>query len=127
MFNEITKEGILEGINHPMEIDQDKVQAQQARRVMDRLVGYKVSPFLWKTIYSGLSAGRVQSVALRLICEREESIDSFVPEEYWSITVTLKEKKVEPFNSELFKIEKKDFKIPSEKEVKEHENNRPLA
>ena len=123
LFNEITKEGVLEGINHPMGIDQDKVQAQQARRVMDRLVGYKVSPFLWKTIYSGLSAGRVQSVALRLICERQEDIDSFVPEEYWSITVTLKEKKVEPFDSELFKIEGKDFKIPNEKNVKEHIKN----
>ncbi len=123
LFNEITREAILEGINHPTEINQDKVHAQQARRVMDRLVGYKVSPFLWKTIYSGLSAGRVQSVALRLICEREEDINSFVPEEYWSITATLKEKKVEPFDSELYKIEGKDFKIPNEKKVKEYIKN----
>ena len=72
-------------MEHPGEIDMNKVDAQQARRVLDRLVGYKVSPVLWKTIYYGLSAGRVQSVALRLICEREDEIDAFVPEEYWTI------------------------------------------
>ncbi len=120
LFNEITKEGVLEGFKNPKKIDRDKVQAQQARRVMDRLVGYKVSPFLWKTIHSGLSAGRVQSVALRLISEREEAIKSFVPEEYWSITAVLKNKNIESFESELIKINGKDFKIPDEKTVKEH-------
>ena len=86
LFNEITKSGIEEAMKHPRRIDEHLVLAQQARRVMDRLVGYKVSPFLWKTIYKGLSAGRVQSVALRLICEREEEINRFVIEEYWTIT-----------------------------------------
>ncbi len=85
VFNEITKRAILSAMEHPGEIDMNKVDAQQARRVLDRLVGYEVSPVLWKTIYYGLSAGRVQSVALRLICEREAEIEAFVPEEYWTI------------------------------------------
>ncbi|MFC1562414.1 type I DNA topoisomerase, partial [candidate division KSB1 bacterium] len=123
LFNEITKDGILEGIKKPKEIDQKRVSAQQARRVMDRLVGYKVSPFLWKTIHSGLSAGRVQSVALRLISEREEVINAFVPEEYWSITAVLREENIDSFSSELFKIKGKDFKIPDKKSVKGHIKN----
>jgi len=85
VFNEITKRAILSAMEHPGQIDMDKVDAQQARRVLDRLVGYEVSPVLWKTIYYGLSAGRVQSVALRLICERENEIEAFVAEEYWTI------------------------------------------
>jgi len=85
VFNEITKRAILSAMEHPGEIDMNKVDAQQARRVLDRLVGYEVSPVLWKTIYYGLSAGRVQSVALRLICEREAEIEAFVAEEYWTI------------------------------------------
>jgi DNA topoisomerase I len=86
LFNEITRSGIAEAMSHPRDIDELMVQAQQARRVMDRLVGYKVSPLLWKTIYRGLSAGRVQSVALRLICEREAEIAAFQITEYWTIT-----------------------------------------
>ena len=85
VFNEITKRAILSAMKEPGSIDMRKVDAQQARRVLDRLVGYEVSPVLWKTIYYGLSAGRVQSVALRLICEREDEIEAFVPEEYWTI------------------------------------------
>lgn len=85
-FNEITKPAVLEAIENPGDVDLDKVGAQQARRVLDRWVGYEVSPILWKKIAPGLSAGRVQSVALRLICDREEAIRSFKPEEYWSIT-----------------------------------------
>ncbi len=85
-FNEITKDAILDAIAHPSVVDVKKVAAQQARRVLDRWVGYEVSPILWKRIAKGLSAGRVQSVALRLICEREEAIRNFKPEEYWSIT-----------------------------------------
>lgn len=85
-FNEITAPAIKEAINHPGEINIKLVEAQQARRVLDRWVGYEVSPILWKKIAKGLSAGRVQSVALRMICDREKSIRSFVPEEYWSIT-----------------------------------------
>ncbi len=84
-FNEITKTGITAGMQTPRKIDQDLVDAQQARRVLDRLVGYKLSPFLWKKVRRGLSAGRVQSVALRLIVDREKEIRAFVPEEYWSI------------------------------------------
>ena len=88
-FYEITKRGVTEALEHPRTIDMAKVQAQQARRVLDRLVGYKVSPFLWRTIRYGLSAGRVQSVALRLICEREDEIRKFVTREYWTIDADL--------------------------------------
>lgn len=84
-FNEITKNAIKEAVKRPREIDMDYVNAQQARRVLDRLVGYKLSPFLWRKIKRGLSAGRVQSVALRLIVDREREIDGFIPEEYWTI------------------------------------------
>jgi len=85
-FNEITKPAILEAINHPGTLNMKLVEAQQARRILDRWVGYEVSPILWKKIAKGLSAGRVQSVALRMICDREKAIRAFVPEEYWSIT-----------------------------------------
>jgi DNA topoisomerase I len=85
LFNEITKKAVLSAIEHPLEIDQHKVNAQQARRILDRIVGYQVSPILWRTVFRGLSAGRVQSVALRLICEREDEIKAFVNKEYWSI------------------------------------------
>lgn len=84
-FNEITRTGISVGMEHPRTIDLNLVNAQQARRILDRLVGYKLSPFLSQKIRRGLSAGRVQSVAVRLIVDREEEIRAFVPEEYWSI------------------------------------------
>lgn len=84
-FNEITKEAILEAVDNPFHIDMDKVAAQQARRVLDRWVGYEVSPILWKKLAKGLSAGRVQSVVLRMVCEREQAIRDFKPEEYWSV------------------------------------------
>ncbi|MBQ5764999.1 MAG: type I DNA topoisomerase [Clostridia bacterium] len=84
-FNEITKTGVKNGMSNPKKLDLDLVDAQQARRVLDRIVGYKLSPFLWKKVKSGLSAGRVQSVALRLIVDREREIEAFIPEEYWSI------------------------------------------
>ena len=84
-FNEITKTGVQNGMAHPRSIDMDLVNAQQTRRILDRLVGYQISPFLWKKIRSGLSAGRVQSVVVSLIVEREEEIRAFVPQEYWSI------------------------------------------
>ncbi|HEX6799442.1 MAG TPA: type I DNA topoisomerase [Ktedonobacterales bacterium] len=89
VFNEITRHAVQEAIAHPRAIDEDLFNAQQARRVLDRLVGYKISPLLWRRVQRGTSAGRVQSVALRLICEREAEIRAFVPEEYWSITATL--------------------------------------
>src|SRR5581483_11844734 len=84
LFHEITKDAVAKALANPQDIDQRKVDAQQARRVLDRLVGYKTSPLLWKSIKTGLSAGRVQTVALRLICEREEEIRKFVPQEYWT-------------------------------------------
>src|SRR5262245_27732938 len=86
-FNEITERAVRQALENPRELDMNLVNAQQARRVLDRLVGYKVSPFVWRTVRYGLSAGRVQSVALRLICEREDEIRAFVPIEYWTIEV----------------------------------------
>jgi DNA topoisomerase I len=112
LFNEITKAGVLKAMSQPGEIDIPKVEAQQARRVLDRLVGYMVSPLLQKIIARGLSAGRVQSVALRLICEREDEILAFVQEEYWTIEAFLKTAKGETFLARLVKIagEKPDLK-----------------
>lgn len=88
-FNELTKNAVINAINNPREIDMNLVDSQQARRILDRIVGYQISPFLWTKIKSGLSAGRVQSVATRIIVEREEQINAFVPEEYWVITADL--------------------------------------
>jgi DNA topoisomerase-1 len=90
-FNEITPTAIKEAVEHPGDIDPDKVNAQKARRVLDRLVGYNLSPLLWKKVKNGLSAGRVQSVALRLICEREKEVESFIPEEYWTLEADFKQ------------------------------------
>jgi DNA topoisomerase-1 len=89
VFNEITRRAVQDAVAHPRDIDENLFNAQQARRVLDRLVGYKISPLLWRRVQSGTSAGRVQSVAVRLICEREAEIRAFVPEEYWTITATL--------------------------------------
>ncbi len=105
LFNEITESAVKRAIENPLDIDQDKVEAQKARRVLDRLVGYQVSPILWTTLYRGLSAGRVQTVALRLICEREEEIENFVPKEYWTITAELRDGEGEKFRSKLIKID----------------------
>jgi DNA topoisomerase-1 len=113
-FNEITKDAVLKGIKEAGQIDMHKVNAQQARRILDRLVGYKVSPFLWKTVYRGLSAGRVQSVALRMICEREEEIEKFVPLEYWSINAWFENQKKESFSADLVKIKGEDFRIENQ-------------
>ena len=104
LFHEITKDGVAQGLANPVDIDQRKVDAQQARRILDRLVGYKASPLLWKMIKTGLSAGRVQTVALRLICEREEEIRRFVPQEYWTIEADL-EKDGQPFQARLHKLD----------------------
>src|SRR5947209_17910032 len=102
VFNEITKGAVQQAIKKPREIDEDLFNAQQARRVLDRLVGYKISPLLWRRIQSGTSAGRVQSVALRLICDREAEIRAFLPEEYWSITAILsRQKQRERFEANL--------------------------
>ena len=88
-FNEITKNAVKEAIQKPRKIDMDLTDAQQARRVLDRIVGYKISPVLWKKVQKGLSAGRVQSVAVKLIVDREEEIEKFIPEEYWNIYAKL--------------------------------------
>ena len=110
-FHEITPPAIREAIKDPEPIDLDRVDAQQARRVLDRLVGYKLSPWLWRQVYRGLSAGRVQSVATRLICEREEEIRAFVPVEYWTIEAMYKTEKNESFKAKLTQIDGKDAEL----------------
>ena len=117
-FNEITEPAIIEAINHPGEINMKLVEAQQARRVLDRWVGYEVSPILWRKIAKGLSAGRVQSVALRMICDREKSIRAFVPEEYWSITGNFAHNKA-VIVAPLTNIGKEKAEIKNEKTAQE--------
>lgn len=112
-FNEITKEAILESIEHPSDINMQRVAAQQARRVLDRWVGYEVSPILWRKITRGLSAGRVQSVALKLVCDRESAIREFKPEEFWSITAQFLHHK-EKFEAELALIDNKKFELKNQ-------------
>ena len=111
VFHEITAGAIKEAVQHPGEIDESKVNAQKARRVLDRLVGYNLSPLLWSKVKNGLSAGRVQSVALRLICEREEEVENFLPEEYWTLDASFSKGRSE-FKAQLvsYKGEKPDFK-----------------
>jgi DNA topoisomerase-1 len=123
LFHEITERGITEAMQHPSKIDANLVDSQQARRAMDRLVGYKISPFVWKTVYYGLSAGRVQSVALRLLCEREEAINSFIAEEYWSIVGEFRTPGSDPFFAKLFKITGEDPKIPDSTTAEDYVND----
>ena len=119
-FNEITKTAVKEAIKKPRTIDMNLTNAQQARRVLDRIVGYKISPVLWKKVQKGLSAGRVQSVAVRLIVEREEEIEKFIPEEYWNIYASLKTKKAKStFQARLYAKNGKKIELHSEKEVKD--------
>ncbi|MEK4485165.1 type I DNA topoisomerase [Psychrobacillus sp. FSL H8-0484] len=117
VFNEITKDAILESFKHPRPINMDLVDAQQARRILDRLVGYNISPILWKKVKKGLSAGRVQSVALRLIIDRENEINAFIPEEYWSIEGQF-EKDKKAFDALYFGNEQEKVKLSNEDEVK---------
>ena len=119
-FNEITKETVQESMKHPRKIDMNLTNAQQARRVLDRIVGYKISPLLWKKVKRGLSAGRVQSVAVKLICDREEEIENFKPEEYWNIYVTLKQNKTKKeFEAFFYGKDGKKQEINSKEEVDE--------
>ena len=118
MFNEITRSAVLAALDQSGEIDQRMVDAQQARRVLDRLVGYKLSPLLWDKVRRGLSAGRVQSVALKLVCDREAEIEAFVPEEYWHITARLAGGAPPEFDAKLVKRGKDAIKVGNEKEAK---------
>ena len=123
-FNEITKTAVQKAIKEPRDIDINLVDAQQARRVLDRIVGYKISPVLWKKVRRGLSAGRVQSVAVKLIVDREEEIEKFIPQEYWNIYAKLlDEKSKKVFGAKLYGKDKKKIEIHSKEEVNEILNN----
>lgn len=117
LINQITRDAVINAVKNKGDLDMKKVYAQQARRILDRLVGYKVSPVLWSTLYKGLSAGRVQSVALRLIVERDEAIDVFVTEEYWTIKAILMTNKNEEFEAKLLKKDGKELTIRSSEEA----------
>lgn len=117
-FNEITSAAVRAALDRPVEIDQRMVDAQQARRVLDRLVGYKLSPLLWDKVRRGLSAGRVQSVALKLVCDREDAIDRFVPKEYWRITARLAGRAPPEFSARLVKKGDSALEIGGEAEAK---------
>src|SRR6056297_3912552 len=126
-FNEITKNAIQNAIKNPRSINKDLVDAQQARRLLDRLVGYRLSPLLWKKVRKGLSAGRVQTVAVKIICKREAEIRDFDEEEYWTLEVVLKNED-NKITADLYRINDKKFNIDSKKEVdkivKEISNNK---
>ncbi len=124
MFNEITKNAIKEAFNHPKAVNKDLVDAQQARRILDRLVGYKVSPILWKNIGGKLSAGRVQTVAVRLVVDREREIEAFVKTEYWTIAANLSAKLPPKFDARLYKIEDKTVKTAGfDEDLKKNETH----
>ena len=116
-FNEVTKTAVKAAIKEPRHIDMNLVDAQQARRILDRIVGYKISPFLWKNVRSGLSAGRVQSVATRIICEREEEIRAFVPVEYWTIDATLATLDNKEFNVRFYGNKRGRIKLNSQEDA----------
>lgn len=125
-FNELTQTAVLNAIKHPRKVDDARVNAQQARRVMDRIVGYQVSPILWETIYRGLSAGRVQSVALRLLAEREKEINSFNSVEYWNVDAFLETETRDTLKARLFKIDQQTldpngFRIKNKQEAVYHQ------
>lgn len=117
-FNEITRNAVLQAIENAGEIDINKVNAQQARRILDRLVGYQISPILWKTVLRGLSAGRVQSVALKMICSREADIENFIPQEYWTFEVDFNDKKGRGLTLKLMKIDDEKVEVGTEKEAR---------
>ena len=119
-FNEITKEAVKGSIKAARKIDMNLVDSQQARRILDRIVGYRISPLLWKKVKKGLSAGRVQSVALKLICQREKAIDKFIPEEYWTIDANIKAKGLkEPFIANFYGTKEGKIQLSNKAEVDE--------
>src|SRR5687767_11033508 len=119
-FSEITADAIREAFEHPRDIDHNLVDAQQTRRILDRIVGYTLSPLLWRKVQSGLSAGRVQSVAVRLVVEREREIRDFTAREYWSIEVTLETDKGETFTAELVKIDGENLDVADAETADRH-------
>src|SRR5512145_689358 len=124
LINEITKRAVQEALANPQELDRNKFDAQIARRVLDRLVGYKISPLLWNKVRRGLSAGRVQSVAVRLVCERERDIRAFEAQEYWSLSAQLEGRLPPPFKARLVewrgqRVDNKKFRIESDPAVQE--------
>jgi len=119
LFHELTKRAIMEALKAPTELNQNRFESQQARRILDRLVGYELSPLLWEKVRQGLSAGRVQSVAVRLICDREREIQNFVPEEYWDITARLEGPLPPAFEAKVMKESGKKLEIKDESRAKE--------
>lgn len=117
LFRELTRQGILEAINAPEELNKARFDSQQARRILDRLVGYELSPLLWKKVKSGLSAGRVQSVAVRIICDREREIQAFKPEEYWSVTALLKGNSPPDFEAKAFSFDNKKVELKNARDA----------
>jgi len=130
LFNEITPKAIRAAVEHPGRINQHIVDAQQARRILDRLVGYQISPLLWDKVRRGISAGRVQTVALRMIVDRENEIKAFVPEEYWSIIAKLEAHEPPQFEARLAKIKGKTAEVKKQAEAdhqgKETESRRAI-
>src|SRR5438105_5529234 len=121
LFHEITKNAVQKAIANPTTIDMNKVNAQQARRVLDRLVGYKLSPLLWDKVRRGLSAGRVQSVAMKIIVDREEAIKAFVPQEYWTFAAKLEANNPPPFVAKLSKIDGKKAEVAKQEAARANE------
>ena len=119
-FNEITKNAVKDSIKHPRKLNMNLVDAQQSRRILDRMVGYGISPLLWAKVKRGLSAGRVQSVALRIICDREDEINAFIPEEYWSIDAVLDIKgEKKPVTAKFIGSSSEKINITNEQQVKD--------
>jgi len=117
LFNELTARAIREAVSSPQALDRNKFDSQQARRILDRLVGYQISPLLWKRVKGGLSAGRVQSVAVKMICDREREIQAFEPKEYWSLTAHLQSNEPPPFEARFFKYSGKKMDLQNEEET----------
>jgi DNA topoisomerase-1 len=118
LFNDLTKDTVTQAIKNPLQLDFNKYEAQQTRRILDRLVGYQISPVLWDKVKRGLSAGRVQSVAVRIICEREEEINNFVPEEYWNLVALFEGANPPPLEAKLIKVDGKKAKVSTAEQAR---------